>query len=285
MPSRGTRADPGRRQVADGADSPTATAGPPVRLHGVVLASMGTDDGLPDGFPEDLELTPYRSIAALTRPAPADQSRKLRDYLLGYAEILNRVARVGPVLPVRFGTTLASVAEVVDQLLAPGHDDLHRRLMALAGRAQYLVRAQYHDSVLIREVLAKWPEAAELHQKLNRRSSGMADPRRVRLGEVVARGVAVQRESDLDLLVREVSPYAVAAAPRPLPATPGDRLADVAFLVDLARGDEFEAAVEDLAERERERVRLRLLGPMAAYDFVADPGEGVATGRGSRWDY
>lgn len=281
MPNRAT-SDPVRPPAEGGPAEPdrrAAPAGAPVRLYGVVLASLG-GDGLPDGLPDDLALTPYRSIAGLTRPAPTDQARRVREYLLGYAEVLDRVAGAAPVLPVRFGTTLPSQADVVNQVLAPEHDLLHRRLTALAGKAQFMVRARYHDAVLIREVLARWPEAARLHRHVGRAPPGVADPRRLRLGELVAHGVAVQRESDLGLLGRELAGHAVATAPRPVPASPGDRLGDVAFLVELARGEEFETAVAEVAARWRERVRLRLLGPMAPYDFVAEALDGLITGRG-----
>jgi len=281
MPDRAT-SDPVRPPVDHGQAYPdrrAVPAGTPVRLYGVVLASLGSG-GLPDGLPGDLALTAHRSIAGLTRPVPAGQARQVREYLLGYAEILDRVVRAGPVLPVRLGTTLPSPADVVDQVLSPGHDLLHQKLTALAGKAQFMVRAQYHDAVLIREVLARWPEAARLHRHLGRPPPGVADPRRLRLGELVARGVAIQRESDLHLLGQELAGYAVATAPRPAPASPGDRLGDVAFLVESVRGEEFETAVAEVATRWRERVRLRLLGPMAPYDFAAQTLDGLVSGGG-----
>src|SRR5690606_32003021 len=98
MPNRAT-SDPVRPPAEGGPAEPdrrAAPAGAPVRLYGVVLASLG-GDGLPDGLPDDLALTPYRSIAGLTRPAPTDQARRVREYLLGYAEVLDRVAGAAPV--------------------------------------------------------------------------------------------------------------------------------------------------------------------------------------------
>ena len=45
---------------------------------------------------------------------------------------------------------------------------------------------------------------------------------------------------------------------------------DVAVLVDDDRRDEFEQQLEDLAEAVHERIRLRLVGPVAPFDFVGD---------------
>ena len=43
---------------------------------------------------------------------------------------------------------------------------------------------------------------------------------------------------------------------------------DVALLVDDERRADFEEQLESLAEEVHERIRLRLVGPMAPYDFV-----------------
>jgi hypothetical protein len=42
----------------------------------------------------------------------------------------------------------------------------------------------------------------------------------------------------------------------------------VAFLVDTDRESEMEQVIDDLARDWEGRIELRLLGPMAAYDFV-----------------
>ncbi len=50
----------------------------------------------------------------------------------------------------------------------------------------------------------------------------------------------------------------------------------IAVLVELERQDELEQALQELGREWEDRVEISLLGPMAAYDFVAksDPGEG-----------
>ena len=50
-----------------------------------------------------------------------------------------------------------------------------------------------------------------------------------------------------------------------------DHLLDVALLVDADRLKDLEDLLETYAEAAHERIRMRLLGPMAPYDFV-DPG-------------
>ena len=47
-----------------------------------------------------------------------------------------------------------------------------------------------------------------------------------------------------------------------------EHVLDVALLVDDDRRAEFEEHLEGLAEAVHERIRLRLVGPVAPYDFV-----------------
>lgn len=242
-------------------------------LYGVVpaLIAMAGVEGLPD----DVAFVPYQRVAALTRPPPTEPARQLRGYLLEYAEILDRVAEAGPVLPVRFGTVLSSESDMERDVLAPSHDSFVRALAALTGKTQFTVRVRYLGDSVIREVLAERPEAAQLHQRLQGhqpglRAGGGADPARVRLGELVARAVGAKRRADSELLVQRLREHAVAIAVQPAAALDGERVADVACLVEQPRRAGLEAAMTDLARRWQGRARLRLLGPMAPYHFAAD---------------
>jgi hypothetical protein len=48
----------------------------------------------------------------------------------------------------------------------------------------------------------------------------------------------------------------------------------VAFLLDLGQEDDLAQAVDNLARQWANRVELRVLGPMAAYDFTGITGPG-----------
>jgi hypothetical protein len=188
--------------------------------------------------------------------------------LLAHAEVLDRTAAVAPVLPMRYGVVLPSAEAVRREVLAPNHDAFAAALARLSGRAQYTVRARYAADEPLREVLATEPLVRDLHQRLHRPAGGPDHAGRMRLGELVARSVAARRERDTAALVDLLRPYAEAAVARISRALEGERVADASFLVDLGCSGEFESAVEDLGRRWRERIRLRLLGPMAAYHFV-----------------
>lgn len=237
---------------------PAVTAPAGCRVYGVLPA------GAPAPTPE-IRVVQHRQIAALVGPATAAGARR---ELLAHARLLDTAAATTPVLPVRFGTVLASPEAVERNLLAPHHDAFVAALGALTGRAQFTVRARYEPDAIVREVLDGEPTIKRLHQQLGRRPGGPVPAGQVRLGELVARAIVARREVDTRTLADSLGPVATLTTVQAPEPVSGYRIATFAFLVELARQGEFEHRVGQLAGRWRARVRLRLLGPMAAYHFA-----------------
>ena len=87
------------------------------------------------------------------------------------------------------------------------------------------------------------------------------------LGEAVSAAWERKRDEEGQALLSQVAPLVVDLREKPLS---GDDVLDVALLVEKSRRDELEALLEDLAEAVHERVRVRLVGPLPAYDFVGE---------------
>jgi hypothetical protein len=76
-----------------------------------------------------------------------------------------------------------------------------------------------------------------------------------------------KRATDGPSLLDALMPFTVGCNVRPSAGM--DHLIDVAFLVEDKQRDAFEAAAEQAAAELAGRARVKLLGPTAAYDFVA----------------
>jgi hypothetical protein len=68
---------------------------------------------------------------------------------------------------------------------------------------------------------------------------------------------------------------------RPGPPVDGTLL-NAAFLVAEDRLEEFRAAVDEISDRESERLRLRVAGPLPPYSFVDPAAETSPSGAGPR---
>ena len=98
---------------------------------------------------------------------------------------------------------------------------------------------------------------------------------RVRLGELVARGRGATACGRRRPARSDASLPLVVDARRPRPGSGLERVLDVALLVEHepARGARGRAW-RTLAEEVHERIRLRLIGPIAPYDFVGGDADG-----------
>ena len=172
-------------------------------------------------------------------------------------------------LPLRFGAVVTSADAVVEELLAPHHDWFADALTDLDGRMEFTILGTYVRDTVLREVLDEEPEAMSLRESLRDLPEEAGYYERVRLGELVVQALEAKREVDTAALAQALAPYAVAVSPRA--AADEDTAADVAFLVDDTGRSRFEQAVDELGREWAGRVRLRMLGPLAPYDFVPSP--------------
>jgi hypothetical protein len=115
-------------------------------------------------------------------------------------------------------------------------------------------------------VVATHPEIAELRERTRHLPEDSSYGDRVRLGVLVSRALEDRRDHDSEVLLDAVLPWTAAHVVRS--GAGMDHVLDVALLVDDSHRAEFEAQLEGLAEAVHERMRLRLVGPVAPYDFV-----------------
>ena len=191
--------------------------------------------------------------------------------LQAHKEILDAVAAGAPVLPLRFGAVVASEDAVVSELLEPHRDEFAAALEELDGRTEYVVKGQYVESAVLEEILSEDSEAAGLREQIRGQEADATREERIRLGEIINNAVAAKRDQDTQQLLSALEDYAVAGVVR----DPTDELeaVNVAFLVEEDKADDLDEEVEGLGADWDGRVELRVLGPMAPYDFVGSAQE------------
>jgi hypothetical protein len=207
-------------------------------------------------------------LAAVVSVIDLDRPPRSRSDLLAHSAVLDTLARSGPVIPVQFGSVVADLESVENDLLR-GRDQVFRSLLAeLEGRTQFVMRAFYREEVVLREVVTGDQRIADLRERTRNLPEAASYADRVRLGELVSGAVEEKRAADAEGLLAEVLPLTVASSPR---AGGGmDQVVHIALLVDNDRISALEETLEDLAAAAHERMTIRLLGPMAPYDFVGD---------------
>jgi hypothetical protein len=225
----------------------------------VVAGLHGLDDA-------EVEYVVHEGLAAAVSRIPLDRPPGRRAELTAHQGVVEALAKEGAVVPVRFGSVLDPEDEAVRELLEQEGDRFAAVLERLAGHVQLNLRATYVEDQVLAEVVASDPEIAELRRRTRDLPDGTMHPDLVRLGEAVSRAMEIRRTDDGTALLDQVVPLVADRSVRPGGGV--DHLLDVALLVESDRVEELEEVLETLAEAWHERIRMRLVGPVAPYDFA-----------------
>jgi hypothetical protein len=216
-------------------------------------------------------LVRHGPLAALVSEFRSEEAVGTARDLRAHAEVLDATAAARTaVLPLRFGTVARDATAVAEEILAPHEAEFLGALRGLTDCAQFTVRGDYHADRLLREVLKEQPDIAQLREQAS--ATGDQDLQ-LRLGTLVAEAVTERRHADTRLLMDRLGPLAQDALSGTRESNdPEEQSIRASFLVRYADRERFTEAAEELAREWAERMRMRLLGPVAPYDFVGEIG-------------
>jgi Gas vesicle synthesis protein GvpL/GvpF len=239
-----------------------------VFVHGVVPAAFEPPalDGLGDP-PARVRTIHTGDLGVLVSDLPADATPGTRADLEAHMRVLTTVVEAGAtVVPMRFGMVLDEDDAVREQLLERRRDDLLGLLRDLDGRVQLTLRGVYAEDVVLREVAQADPEIPRLSAATRDLPEADAHRAKVRLGELVARGVERRREEDERAVLDRIAPH----AERVIVEEPKhERMAvHVQLLVARDRREDLDAAVRQLAAEQDGRISFRYVGPLAPWSFA-----------------
>lgn len=254
-----------KRQNANGAGSKQQTG---IYVYGILPADVELTSEMPGvgDPPAQVRVIHSDGLAALVSEVDVAKPLGSPQDLAAHEQIVDATAGAVPVLPARFGAVLASEEEVAKELLAANHDEFDDSLRELEGRAQYVVKGRYVENAILTEVLSENRQAARLADKIRGADPDATREARIKLGEIINDAVTAKRHKDTRVLGDAMEGHCVASVVRE-PTHELDAV-HVALLVDTDQESDLQQVIEDLARDWEERVELRLLGPMAAYDFV-----------------
>jgi hypothetical protein len=239
-----------------------------VYVYGIVPADVQVEEharGVGDP-PTKVDVVREGDIAALISDVPTDRPLGTPEDLQAHAQLLDGTASVTPVLPLRFGAVMADVEAVASELLREHHDEFAQALSALEGHAQYIVRGRYDEEAIIAEVVSESDQARALLEDIRSKPDEASRNSQIGLGEYIGNAIEYKRQVDTKIVIDVLHELATEVNVRP-PTHEYDAV-HVALLVPLESEPDLEALLDRLAEHWGERVELRLLGPLAPYDFV-----------------
>jgi Gas vesicle synthesis protein GvpL/GvpF/Lsr2 len=191
------------KKSARAADSQRQKKG--IYVYGILPADIEVAADIPGvgehpGLLHDVRLD---GLAALISEVDLSGQFGSSDDLRTYREILDATAAEVPILPLRFGTVLASEDAVAEELLAANHDEFTAALDQLEGRAEFQVKGRYIEDAVLSEVLA---DTRALRQAMEGVSVASVAPEPAHeLDSVrVAFLVAVDRQREVERVIEDL---------------------------------------------------------------------------------
>lgn len=240
-----------------------------IYVYGIVPSDVRIEKGTTGvgDPPGEVRVIGHGDLAALVSPLRTDRALGTPDDLAAHAGLLDAAAGEVPVLPLRFGAVLRDEDAVREELLAAHHDDFRAALDELDGKAQYVINGRYDSREILTEILRDNEQAARLREEIRDKPEDVTRQERIALGELISNDIDARRDADTRHVVDLLGEHGIEVSIRQ--PTHEDDAVHLACLARTDQQDELEALVDDLADQWSGRVKLRLLGPLAAYDFVA----------------
>jgi hypothetical protein len=230
-------------------------------LYGLMPAEAKVPSGLTGVSGAAVEAVPLGSLQLVVSTVEPERFGVAKD-LVAHSTVLDRLIEADDVIPMAVGTFIPMPPDgVAVERLSSAYE---RVRPTVAGAVQYALTVRYVEDVALGELVREDREIARLRDLTSRNDGLRAE--KMRLGERVVAGL--ERKADADA-GRVMAAFPPARDLRRRKREQPETVLEVMALVDRDAAQSFERGVEDLAAQHAARMRFRLLGPQAPYDFVS----------------
>jgi hypothetical protein len=240
----------------------------PVYVYGVLAAqaagawavSIGAGIGA-----QSVSLLLAGELAALVSAWPAGPIPRSRRNLLDHTSVLERAMPHATILPLRFGTIAPDEASLRG-CIAGNRVAFREALRGIEGRVELGLKASWRKESIFSDIVERDQSLRALRDRLQTRPAGETYYERIELGRRVEAALAVRREAEQSAILADLAP--LAERHESLRVHDEDMILNHAFLVPRAAEAGFDAAVARLAERSRDKLEFRYVGPVPPFNFV-----------------
>lgn len=208
----------------------------------------------------------FEDLAAVVSDSPVVDYDQSRRNMMAHTKVLEEVMQEFVILPVRFGTVAPSTEAITEKVLNRRHGELGSLLQEMKDRVELGLKAFWYENVIFEEIVRENAPIRRLRDSLMDRPAEETHFERIRLGEMIEAAMEKKREEDAEKILPRLRPLAYKTRTN---TTFTDRMVlNAAFLVDRARGDEFDQTIEQLDAEMGDRLMFKYVGPVPPYNFV-----------------
>ena len=207
----------------------------------------------------------HGKLAAVVSDTPLRLYDPTRENLLAHELVNETVIRDHTVIPMSFGTIFRTDADVVELLRSTGtaFSDV---LNTIRDKIELGLKVVWDRERVVAALEAEDEAIRGLKEEITNEAAGSTYFARMQLGRLVEAALEERSYQLVSEIYEALRPLAVASRSNKLI---GDNMIlNVAFLVERARGAEFDTAVQELSRRHQDLLSFKYTGPWPPYNFV-----------------
>lgn len=210
----------------------------------------------------------HGDFAMVVSEEPMKKYPLVRDTLIAHQLVNEKVMQAQPVLPVRFCTIAENETQIIEVLKRKEKmDEFHKTLAEIRGKSEFGLRARWKN---LDKVFANLPNENEKLRAT--KENALKLPERERHGQLIEIGHAVKEaleeknENTAESFLKEMEPF---AAEYKKNNVLGDmNILNAAFLVEEAKQEKFDAAVNALVAKQESDIQFKYVGPTPPFNFI-----------------
>jgi len=184
--------------------------------------------------------------------------------LLRHEIVVEHVMKEHNVLPVKFGTVLATSAEVRN-LLLQGYSQFVDILSQTQGKVEVEVAATWDTTRVLQEI-SKEEDIVRAKKAIACKPEQQTSSDRIRLGQMVKASMDRRRDSYRERMIGLLKTMAVDVQTNALVSD--QMVMNVAFLIEKSNQEQFDRSVRQLNGLFRDEIDFRIIGPLPPYSFA-----------------
>jgi len=184
--------------------------------------------------------------------------------LFAHQVVVENVMREYTVLPVKFGTVLATRDKVHD-LLAQGYSQFADALAWIEDKVEVEVAATWDTAQVLREI-GQEGDIVRAKEAIASKAGPPVLEDRIHMGQMVKAAMDRRRDIYRERMISLLKPVAVDVQPNALVSD--ELVMNVAFLIEKAVQEGFDSLVKQLNDLFHDRINFRIIGPLPPYSFA-----------------
>jgi len=212
---------------------------------------------------------PYRGLSCVLSDYSGGEFSSMSEEevircLLKHQVVVENVMREHTILPVKFGTVLATLSEVY-AMLSQGYSQFSNALDWIQGRVEIEVAATWEMVQVLQEVNAE-RQIIRAWEAIASRPEQQTIQERIHLCRMVRASMNRRRSSYRERIINFLKSVAVDVQPNALVSD--ELVVNMAFLVERTCQERFDNCVRWLDALFHSQIKFLIIGPLPPYSFV-----------------